>query len=256
MSSTSSGAPPGALGRPRDPLAHALEVHTDLVHRRDSSIECRPPRGRRPTADASGSPLRGGQRGDGGEAAAVALAVGVEQISGGRPCTARGFSIRAGSTPASPSSVLVGLPTGRASVPGAGRRDPALPARGIRAQRNRDHGLVHLVAAGTDRGRDGGVEPARRCAPESSTAARTAAGAAPRTVPRQPTWATASARAIESQSTTARQSAVKIASGTPRSVVVSTSPAPANPPPRRRRAPRRPRAPACAHATRPRSSPA
>src|SRR2546427_427095 len=78
---------------------------------------------------------------------------------------------------------------------------------------------------------DGAIAARRRAgrAP-SPVAALTAARAAPFAVPRQPTWASASAPASASHSVTARQSALKIASGMPRAVVESTSTAPATPP--------------------------
>ena len=78
---------------------------------------------------------------------------------------------------------------------------------------------------------DGAMATRRRLArAPSAVAAPTAVCCARLAVPRQPTWASASVPASSSQSVTARQSAVKIASGTPRVAVDSTSTAPLTPP--------------------------
>ena len=150
-------AAPRALGGASDPLAHALEVHTISSIAGILASMPTAPVGNGPAADARGVSLYRGQRRDRDEAAAVALAIG-EKTSGWQAVHSRGFSIRAPSRPRAPRAPSVGAPEIEHPVPGAGRLDPALPAR-IRASEIRDHRLVDLVAAGTDRRRDGGMEP-------------------------------------------------------------------------------------------------
>src|SRR5262249_36402562 len=136
-----AAAAAGALRRPGDALAHALEIRADVRHGCDSSTR----------AGASR------ERGECHEAATVSLAVRIEKLRmtrGTEPRVVDPCAVEAGRR----QYIFVGRPEVEHEAAGVGLTGPALPHRRIRGRELANDGRVDFVAAGADRRADGGGE--------------------------------------------------------------------------------------------------